>query len=75
MTKSELFAAIREHGFTEPGFIEDLAEDTTGTVKHLLRLMKAGQTEKAWAEIERLHDEHTYFNVYGDDAIVCSARQ
>ena len=72
MTKEELYTAIQEQGYTEPEFIADLAEDTTGTVKQLLRLMNAGQTEKAWQEIEKLHDEFVYFGVFDDDSIVCS---
>lgn len=74
MTKAELYKEIQEHGYDEPEFIEELAEDTTGTVKHLLRLMKDGQTEKAWQEIERLHDEHVYFNTFDDETIVCGQR-
>ena len=72
MKKAELFAAMREHGYTEPEFFSDLEadEEQTGTIKNLIRLMGSGETCKAWEEIERLYDEYIYFGVYNDDYIV-----
>ena len=72
MTKTELFTAMREHGYTDPAFYDDLEADeaTTGTLQYLIRLIESGQTEIAWTEIERLHDEFVYFNMNDDDILV-----
>ncbi len=72
MTKKELFTVMREHGYTEPEFYNDLEADEkqTGTIQKLIRLMESGEAVRAWEEIERLHDEFIYFGLYDDDEIV-----
>ena len=69
MTRIELFSAIRERGYEEE-FIDDLKQDTTKTVNQLIRMIDSGNEKTAWHEIDRLHDEFTYFNTFDDDIIV-----
>lgn len=72
MTKAELFTTMREHGYSQQEFFEDLEADEkmAGTIQQLIRLMESGETVRAWEEIERLHDEFIYFGLYDDDEIV-----
>lgn len=77
MTKQELYDQMRNRGYDEPGFFAELdeTESMTGTVAKLIRQIEAGKDAAAWAEVERLHDEHVYFSLFGDDCIVCQATE
>lgn len=77
MTKNELYGQMRDKGYNDPLFFEELdkTESSDKTVAELIRKIEAGETAAAWADIEKYYDEFVYFSAFDDDCIVCQAAE
>lgn len=77
MTKNELYKQMRDKGYNDPLFFEELdaTESSDKTVAKLIQKIESGEDVAAWAEIEKFYDEFMYFSAFDDDYIVCQAAE